>query len=98
MYNVIVNKIPHQKWFSEKAKEVVDKFSAYAKENKSARLMLSLYSEHESVEDLDCALEEGMYEFIFPSNNPHSEELRELIEEGEKCARYLGFDSSCLAI
>lgn len=96
MYNIAVNEIPKQRWFSEKAEELVNNFNAYAKEHKDGRLVLSMYSEHESVEDLDYALEEGMYDFIYPQNNPYSGELKQMVEEAEKVARFLGFNTSCV--
>lgn len=95
---VVVNEIPEQNWFSEKTKDLVDKFNAYAKKNKPARLMLNMYDEHETMEDLETALEEGMYDFVYPTTNPHSVELKEMVEEASKYPRYLGFDLKCLDI
>lgn len=90
-YNVVVNEIPEQKWFSEKSKEVVDNFNAYAKENKPARLILALYEEPENTEALESNLEEGMYNFVYPESNPYSKQLEEMVTEAEKYPRYLGF-------
>lgn len=98
MYNVLVNEIPEQKWFSEKARELVNNFNSFAKDNKKGCLVLSLYEEPENSDDLDCMLEEGMYDFKYPTENPYSEELKQMVEEAEKYPRYLGFDRKCLWI
>lgn len=89
--NCVVNEIPEQRWFSDEAKVLVNNFNAYSRDHKEARLVLELYSEPESQEDLEQMLEEGMYDFSYPSGNPYSNELKEMVEEAEKYPRYLGF-------
>ena len=98
MNNVVVNEIPKQRWFKEKSEEIVNNFNAYAKDHKNARLILSMYEEHETLEDLEFALEEGMYDFYYPQANPYSKELADMVEEASKFPRFLGFDTSCLDI
>ena len=90
-YNVVVNEIPEQRWFSDVSKKVVESFNTFAKNNKKARLVLEMYEEPETKDELECMLEEGMYDFSYPSSNPHSKELKEMVEEAEKYPRYLGF-------
>ena len=90
-YNVAVNEIPEQRWFSDVSKKVVESFNTFAKNNKMARLVLEMYEEPETKDELECMLEEGMYDFSYPSSNPHSKELKEMVEEAEKYPRYLGF-------
>ena len=90
-YNVVVNEIPEQRWFSDVSKKVVESFNTFAKNNKMARLVLEMYDEPENKDHLEMMLEEGMYDFGYPSTNPHSAELKEMVEEAEKYQRYLGF-------
>ena len=88
MYNVRVKSVPVMTWMTKKAEDIVNRFN-----NSGSKLMLSLYSEPENSEELDCMLEEGMYEFIYP-NTPEAKELEKMVSEAEKYPRYLGFRSS----
>lgn len=88
MYNVMVKSVPVMTWMTKKAEDIVNKFN-----NSGSKLMLSLYSEPENSEELDCMLEEGMYEFIYP-NTPEAKELEKMVIEAEKYPRYLGFSLS----
>ena len=88
MYNVMVKSVPVMPWMTKKAEDIVNKFN-----NSGSHLMLSLYSEPENSEELDCMLEEGMYDFIYP-NTTEAKELEKMVSEAEKYPRYLGFSLS----
>ena len=92
MYKVAVKSVPYQRWMTEEARKVVDDFNKSGK-----KLTLSFYSEPDSMDDLECMLDEGMYDFIYPEC-PEAEQLKVMVEEAEKYPRYLGFDSSDLLI
>lgn len=92
MYKVAVKSVPHQTWMTEEARKVVDDFNKSGK-----KLTLSFYNEPESMDDLECMLDEGMYDFIYP-DCPEAEQLKVMVEEAEKYPRYLGFDASDLLI
>ena len=92
MYNIPAKTVPYQRWMTDEAKKVVDAF------NKSGnKLTLSFYSMPSDLDELDCMLEEGMYDFIYP-DCPEAEQLKVMVEEAEKYPRYLGFDVSDLCI
>ena len=90
MYNIVAKRVPEQKWFGYKcfsnAAQIVKAFNDSGK-----KLILSFYDEPADTYELDCMLEEGMYEFIYP-NCPEAEALKALVEEAEKFPRYLGFN------
>lgn len=92
MYNIVAKRVPSQKWFDYdcfkklNAEQVVKAFNESGK-----KLILSFYEEPSDTYELDCMLEEGMFEFIYP-DCPEAEALRALVEEAEKFPRYLGFD------
>ena len=92
MYNLPVKKIPYQRWMTKAAKKVVDDF------NKSGKhLTLSFFSEPEGYDELDCMLDDGLYDFIYP-DCPEAQALREMVEEAAKYPRYLGFEVEDLVI
>ena len=94
MYNLPVKKIPYQRWMTKAAQKVVDDF------NKSGKhLTLSFFSELEGREELECMLDEGMYDFIYP-DCPESKALKVMVDEAEAAQypRYLGFDIEDLVI
>lgn len=97
MYNIIVNRVPKERWMNERGLKLIDDFNSEAKKN-GAKLILSMYNEPETMEHLDFMLQEGQYEFIYSSKNPHSEELKAMIEEADNCARYIYFETSDLMI
>lgn len=87
MMNVVTKRVNEAVWMTDEAKKIVKDFN-----EAEGNLILSFYDEHETVEDYESALEEGMYDFIYPEANPHSEELKEMIEEASKYPRFIGFD------
>ena len=92
MYNATVKNVPYQRWMTEAAQKVVDDFNKSGK-----KLVLSFYEEPENEEDLDCMLDEGMYDFIYPEC-PEAEQLKVMVEEASLYPRYLGFEVSDLLI
>ena len=97
---IAVNEIPKERWMNEKSLKLVDNFNAVAKENKMARLVLMTYDDPSSREELESILKEGMYDFFFScmKTNPYTEELKLMIDEAEKYARFLYFELSNLDI
>lgn len=92
MYNIPAKNIPYQRWMTEESKKIVDDF------NKSGKhLILSFFNEPEGSDELDCMLDEGMYDFIYP-DCPEAEQLKAMVDEAAKYPRYLGFDVSDLCI
>lgn len=92
MYNIPVKSIPYQRWMTNAAKKVVDDFN-----NSGKKLTLSFYDMPSDTYELECMLEEGMYDFIYP-NCPEAEQLKVMVDEAAKYPRYLGFDVSDLYI
>ena len=96
MRNVIVKVVPILPCCNERGVELLHNFNIYATDNKDARLQLSMLKECETLEDLASELDEGMYEYIYPQNNPYSKDLEKMVEELDNHCWHLYFDLECL--
>lgn len=89
MYNMTIKDVPVMTWLNKKGEEIVNNFNEH-----EGNLVLSLFNEPDTTEDLEVMLQEGMYDFIYPENNPISPELKEVIEDSGNHARYFYFELS----
>ena len=98
---VVVMTIPKQRWFDYQCfagvEELVNNFNTYADEHK-CHLILDLFSEAHTVEELNDLLYEGMYDYIYPEKNIYSAELKAMIERAAEFPRFLGFDVDCVEV
>lgn len=97
MYNVVVKNIPKVYWLNERGRKVIDDFN-YQANTVGGKLILSLYEEPTTEEDLEGLLDEGMYDYVFPNSNTVSEELKDLIKDSENYGRFLSFSVEDLLI
>lgn len=82
MTRVTVKSIPVPEWCNKMGKRIIDDFNKQDK-----KLCLSVY---ETV-DLVQALEEGMYDLVYPECE-EAEMLKDLVVDSAKYARYLHFE------
>ena len=94
---LVVNMIRKPSWLNERGRKVIDDFN-YQANTVGGKLILSLYEEPTTEEDLESLLEEGMYDYIFPNSNTVSEELKDLIQDSENYGRFLSFSVEDLLI
>lgn len=80
---ITVKNVPEMTWMSDYARYVVEEFNT-----RTAKLQLDVYCD--TAEELPTALEDGMFDYIYPETTMGMM-LKDLIEDAAKYPRYLYF-------